>query len=236
MRGFRADASVRWMPSGAGCTVATEGTFSASTVGLMDVTGGVSPQGVVETMHGASMPTLFQQALGAAFFWTAPCVRRLHSVRGQARYRGVSRIECGTNPLARLCARVAGLPPAGNAVLTTVTFDAGQQGETWRRDFGGKQMTSRLAYRDGLLREQLGPMQFRFFLHASEDGTLWWQVAGVRLLGLLPLPVRLFDGVRCREREQEGRYEFLIEVALPLAGLIVRYEGWLEPELADGEP
>jgi len=44
----------------------------------------------------------------------------------------------------------------------------------------------------------------------------------------------LFDGVRCREREREGRYEFLVEAALPLLGLIVRYEGWLEPEDADG--
>lgn len=200
----------------------------------MGAAGGVSPQGVVETMRGASMPTLFQQALGAAFFWTAPCVRRLHSVHGQARYRGISRIECGANPLARLCARAAGLPSAGDAVPTTVTFDASQRGETWRRDFGGKQMISQLAYRDGLLRERLGPMQFRFWLHAGEDGALWWQVVGARLFGVLPLPKGLFDGVRCREREREGRYEFLVEAALPLLGLIVRYEGWLEPEDADG--
>lgn len=223
----------RWMPSGAGCTVATEGAFSAPAIGSMDAAGGVSPQGVVETMHGTVLPTLFQQALGAAFFWTAPCVRRLHSVRGQARYRGLCDIECGTSPLARLCARAAGLPAAGAAVPTTVTFDAGQKGETWRRDFAGKPMVSRLEYRDGLLCERLGPMQFRFFLHAGEDGSLWWQVAGVRLFGLLPVPVKLFDGVRCREREQDGRYEFLVEAALPLAGLIVRYEGWLVPEAAD---
>lgn len=95
-------------------------------------------------------------------------------------------------------------------------------------------MVSQLAYRDGLLRERLGPMQFRFWLHAGEDGVLWWRVAGARLFGVLPLPKRLFDGVRCREREQEGRYEFLVEAALPLMGLIVRYEGWLEPEAADG--
>ena len=33
----------------------------------------------------------------------------------------------------------------------------------------------------------------------------------------------------CREREHEGRYEFLVDARLPLAGRIIRYEGWLAP-------
>ena len=51
----------------------------------------------------------------------------------------------------------------------------------------------------------------------------------MRLFGLLPLPAGWFDGVRCREREHDGRYEFLVEARLPLVGLVVRYEGWLAP-------
>jgi hypothetical protein len=35
--------------------------------------------------------------------------------------------------------------------------------------------------------------------------------------------------VRCREREHDGRYEFLVEARLPLVGLVIRYEGWLLP-------
>lgn len=196
-------------------------------------TGGASPRVRGETMHRSATPTLFQQALGAAYFWLAPCVRHLHGVRGQARYRGITTIERGANPLANLCARAAGLPTAGSAVPTTVVFDASQQGETWQRDFGGRRMTSNLAYRDGLLHERLGIVQFRFWLHVGDDGALWWQVAGVRLFGILPLPQSLFDGVRCREREHEGRYEFLIDASLPLMGRIVRYEGWLEREDGD---
>ena len=46
---------------------------------------------------------------------------------------------------------------------------------------------------------------------------------------LLALPVGLFGRVQCRERAHEGRYEFRVEAALPLVGLLVRYEGWLEP-------
>ena len=72
-----------------------------------------------------------------------------------------------------------------------------------------------------------GAVQFRFWLHVS-DGALWWQVAGVRVFGILPLPVALFEGVHCREREHEGRYEFMVEAGMPWLGRIVRYEGWLE--------
>jgi len=173
-------------------------------------------------------PTLFQRILGSAFYGLAPCVRQLHGVRGTARYAGVASIERGHNPLARLCARIAGLPPAMRDAAATVEFAADAKGESWRRDFGGRRMASRLACRDGLLQERLGPLQFRYILHAR-DGALWWQVARVRLLGLLPLPVALFDGVRCREREHEGRYEFLVEAGLPLLGPVIRYEGWLLP-------
>ena len=178
-------------------------------------------------------PTLFQQALGAAFFNLPDSLRRLHGVRGTARYAGLATIERGRTPLARLCARIAGLPKAMRDAPTAVEFVADPKGETWRRDFGGARMRSRLAWKDGLLREHLGPLQFRYLLHAG-DGAIWWQVVGVRVLGLLPLPASWFDGVRCRESEQAGRYAFLVEADLPLLGRIVRYEGWLEPA-ADAE-
>ena len=173
-------------------------------------------------------PTLFQQALGASFFRLPESLRRLHGTRGLARYAGVASIEGGRNPLARLCARIAGLPRPARDVATTVDFIVDARGETWQRDFGGTRMSSRLAFRDGLLRERLGPLQFRYALLAN-DGAIWWTVAGVRLFGLLPLPASLFDGVRCREFEQDGRYRFLVDASLPVVGRVVRYEGWLEP-------
>lgn len=191
-------------------------------------TAGVSAQ----AMNRASMPTLFQQILGAAFFGLAPCVRQLHGARAQVKYRGVASVERGSHPLAHLCARVAGLPAACKEVPTTVVFDVDPKGETWRRNFGGRQMISTLIYRDGLLHERLGALQFRFWLHVA-DGALWWQVAGVRLFGILPLPVGLFQNVHCCEREADGRYEFTVEAGMPLMGTIVRYAGWLEQVPAD---
>ena len=72
-------------------------------------------------------------------------------------------------------------------------------------------------------------MHFRFVLH-TWDGTIFWNVTGARLLGVLPLPAALFRDIRCSEREVDGRYVFDVEAALPLAGHVVRYHGWLRPE------
>ena len=46
----------------------------------------------------------------------------------------------------------------------------------------------------------------------------------------LTLPTRWFGGVRCREAWRGERYTFLVDVTLPWAGALIRYEGWLEPQ------
>lgn len=89
-------------------------------------------------------------------------------------------------------------------------------------------MHSRLRARDKLLEERVGLLHFRFSLHVYDEA-LHWRVQRVRVLGVLPMPAAWFDGVRCREREHKGRYEFRVEASLPLIGLLVLYQGWLEP-------
>jgi hypothetical protein len=81
----------------------------------------------------------------------------------------------------------------------------------------------------GHLREQLGAVRFEFDLQAREGG-IDWSVRRVWAFGLLPLPTRWFGGVRCREAWQGERYTFLVDVTLPWAGALIRYEGWLEPQ------
>ena len=173
-------------------------------------------------------PTLFQKLLGASFYSLPPSVRMLHGIRGSGRYAGRATIMRGRNPLARLFANIAGLPAAREDVAVTVAFETDAGGETWRRDFGGHPLHTRVRRLGGSLVERLGPLQFRFALHVH-DGVLWWQAVGVRLFGVLPLPVSWFADVHCRESEQDGRYTFLVEASLPLVGQLIRYEGWLEP-------
>ncbi|MEO6366143.1 MAG: DUF4166 domain-containing protein [Luteimonas sp.] len=174
------------------------------------------------------MQTLFQRLLGPSFSTLPSTVQALHAIRGRAVYAGRATISRGRNPVANLFAAIAGLPRTSLDVPTTVEFFADETAETWSRNFGGAQMSSRLTADDGQLAERLGPMQFRFDV-AVRDDAIHWRTAGVRLLDILPLPTAWFAHVRCREREHAGRYEFLVEAALPLIGRVIRYEGWLEP-------
>lgn len=186
------------------------------------------------TVLDSMTPTLFQALLGASFYSLPPAVRALHARRGGNCYAGRADIERGGNLLARLCARIAGLPPAMQDAPLTVTIrdKAGKDrigGEAWHRDFAGHAMVSQLhACGPRLLGERLGPLRFRFSLHVY-DQALHWRVEHVRVLGVLRLPAGWFEQVRCRESEQDGRYAFLVEAGLPLIGNLVRYEGWLEP-------
>jgi hypothetical protein len=117
------------------------------------------------------------------------------------------------------------LPPAGQGSIE-VEIAADAEGESWARHVGGHVMRSRLRARNGVLHERLGLVTFAFRLDAH-DAAIEWKVVHVRALGL-PLPARWFDGVAAREGESDGRYTFDVRAALPLAGLLVRYRGWLD--------
>ena len=167
---------------------------------------------------------LFPRVLGSEFDRLPPRVQRLHR-NGSRSYRGEVTVERGRRWLGRLCAWVARLPPAFvGAIRVDIEVDA--VGERWARHVDGRAMRSRLWARQGLLCERLGPLVFRFRLGVRQ-GRLEWSVARVALLGV-PLPVGLFREVHARESEQAGRYHFDVAAALPLAGLLVHYRGWLD--------
>jgi len=168
---------------------------------------------------------LFERLLGSAFDTLDPCVRTLHRDHGERRYAGEVEVERGRHPLAWLCARATRLPPAGRGSID-VEIIADAAGERWSRRVGAHVMRSRLWARDGLLHERLGAVTFVFRLQAR-GGAIEWSVVRVRALGL-PLPARWFAAVGAREADGEGRYTFDVRAALPIAGLLVRYRGWLD--------
>ena len=170
-------------------------------------------------------PPLFQRVLGNAFDDLQPRVKILHSQEGHQRYRGEVEVSRGRHPLARLLAWATRLPPAGKGAIE-VGIDTDANGERWIRRVGGHAMPSRLWSQEGLLCEQLGLARFGFRL-TVEQGVLVWSIARVHALGL-PLPARWFDAVQAREYESEGRYWFDVAAAMPIAGLLVHYRGWLE--------
>ncbi|MGG6461872.1 DUF4166 domain-containing protein [Solilutibacter silvestris] len=174
--------------------------------------------------------TLFQRLLGAEFFHLAPAIKTLHGRRGEFRYAGIASVRRGRGLPKALLARIARLPPAMEDAPIAIRFNASPESESWQRRFGSASMQTRLQARDGLLKERLGPCTFAYRL-VRVDKELAWTVERARVLGIVPLPAKLFDGVRCRESQDDaGRYCFFVEARLPVLGLLIRYEGWLEPD------
>ncbi len=171
---------------------------------------------------------LFEQVLGAAFGQLPARVRMLHSIDRRQRWSGQGEVLRGSHWLVAPCAWLARLPPPSQ-VPVSVEFLVDAGGERWNRRFGTASMESRLWQRGGQLHEQLGALRFRFGLEVV-DAQILWRAQRVWAFGLVPLPARWFAQVHCREREHAGRYEFLVDVSMPLIGRLIRYEGWLLPE------
>jgi hypothetical protein len=176
--------------------------------------------------HATPHTSLFASLLGDAFDALPSPLRRLHLRTGTARWHGEVEVVRGRSLLALLCGWATRLPPAGTGPIEVeIIADDGR--EQWTRHIAGHAMRSRLRAVDGLLDERLGLVDFRFRL-SSVDHDIVWTVVGVRVLGLLPLPAAWFSQVRARESAEGERYRFEVTAALPLAGPLVHYRGWLE--------
>ncbi|MEO5774074.1 MAG: DUF4166 domain-containing protein [Sphingomicrobium sp.] len=169
---------------------------------------------------------LYRRVLGPAFDALPDAVRGLHYVNRDAGAAGEGRVERGRGLAARALARAMGMPPEGSWPLH-VAFAERDGVETWTRDFGGHRFTSELSGRAGELIERFGPIRFHFTLPAGERG-LSMTLTRWTLFGVL-MPRRLAPAIVAREWEEDGRFRFDVAVAMPLAGRIVRYTGWLMP-------
>ncbi|MDJ0946115.1 MAG: DUF4166 domain-containing protein [Kiloniellales bacterium] len=176
------------------------------------------------------MAPFYRLLLGRGFESLPEPIRQLHDVSDEAVARGRCRIRRGAHPLSRLIGRLFGLPPAGDNLPVKVRFLPQSGGERWYRRFGTHRLASHQvpAGRPGWMFESFGPGRFLIELAAGSEG-LTLALRGVRLLGL-PLPRPLWPRIRAGERVEEGRFVFDVEIALPVAGLLIHYHGHLRPE------
>jgi hypothetical protein len=154
----------------------------------------------------------------------------MHDLHDRFSATGIATVERGTGSLSRLVAAVMGFPKAGQDVPMRVDFERGGCGEVWRREFAGKGFSSTQEEGRGrferLLCERFGP--FAFGLALVLDGrklrlvVRCWSAFGV------PLPLALAPRGEAFESAEDDRFNFHVEIGLPLIGLIVRYRGWLK--------
>jgi len=173
-------------------------------------------------------PPTYARILGTAFDTLPLAVRALHDIGRHTAAVGEGTVTRGRRPLARLVAAAMRFPRTGHYPLR-VDFDARGGAERWTRDFGGHRFASTLsAAGPGQVAERFGPLNFVFDLPAGPEG-LAMHLARWTFLGL-PLPLLLAPRIQAREwQDEHGRFRFEVAVALPIAGDVIRYTGWLRP-------
>ena len=177
-------------------------------------------------------PPLYDAVIGPAMERMAEPIRAFHRAACPARFAGRASVERGANPLTNLVALIIGLPPASADCTIEVLVGCDANGvETWQRTFGASCFTSTqepgAGSWNGLVVERFGPMAFAMAV-VEKGGELHLDLRGWRLLGM-PMPDALGPRIVAFEHASGGRFNFHVDMALPLLGRIVRYRGWLEP-------
>lgn len=180
------------------------------------------------TMHESK---LYENLLGDAWPQLAGPVRAAHRSTSEA--RGVFSIKVGNNRLARLLARYSDLPKSGNEVETLLHIETLRGIEHWQRDFNGHVLTTRQwASKDGLLIESFNGWELGFVL-AEEDGALIYRQCRAYLcFGTLRvrIPLALAPRVHAREHSVGRDTAVEVNVALPLIGTLIAYNGELRTQ------
>lgn len=179
--------------------------------------------------------SIFESFLKPPSFKQLPTsLQKFHSATGHPVWKGKANIENGKSMLARLILRFMKLPHAGTDVPVTVAIERcigrdGERSENWTRSFDRQTFTSTMKHtQNGDFTESFGPLSFSINLHADRKCI---QLPISRWhLGRLPLPLKMAPQLEAMEFEDtQGRFNFDVQIRLPIAGMLVHYKGWLKP-------
>jgi predicted DCC family thiol-disulfide oxidoreductase YuxK len=174
---------------------------------------------------------LFEELLGSVFDSLPDTVQELHRGSGPGTWSGQAQVERGPGLVARCMAKIVGFPVASEGIAVDVVVERQGGSERWQRRFGTQRFASNLSTGKSassrMLVESFGPLRFQIELMPAND-RLNWVLRGGSLWGI-KLPRFLLPRGETYEYEADGRFHFHVELLHPLAGLVVRYRGWLTP-------
>ncbi len=186
-------------------------------------------------MERTDVPHLYPRLLGSAWLDLDPVVRQLHTADRVVTAR--LEVRHGQGLLARIVRSLLRLPRStdGHDAVLRITSDA--RTERWTRTFGRRSLvTIQRALSDGCLGERIGPLEFRFRLHADAGALSYVQVGAVLISGRwsMPLPRWIAPRVEAREERHDGgdRAHVRVEICAPMIGFLMSYEGCLAVEVA----
>lgn len=168
---------------------------------------------------------LYRQALGADFDRLPEVLRQFHCVPAGGSAGGMFRVTRGAGPIRDLVASSMRLPPASAAVPVRLQVAAAAGRERWTRDFGAHRLVTEQWMRGELLIEAAGPIRFGFRLSAS-DGRMLFRMERC-WLGAVPIPMFAAPRVSAWVIGEDCAWQIMVQVDVPVLGMIVRYEGEL---------
>jgi hypothetical protein len=175
--------------------------------------------------------TLYQKLLGQSWYNLPQSLQRMHTHKTVTKVAGLAKVERGTSITSRFIAMIFRFPQAGQEIPVQVVFHPNSNGELWTRTFAGRSFSSwqteGRGRSDKLLNERFGPFTFGLALVINSE-KLHLIVRNWSFLGI-PLPTFLIPNGDSYEYDDHGRFCFNVEIKHLLTGLIVRYNGWLEP-------
>jgi hypothetical protein len=191
-------------------------------------------RGIQTGFRSDATATPYQTVLGAAYARLSLPIQALHRVHTPAQYRGAAKVTGASNVVAKVLARVFGFPSAADEVPVRVDFERDHRGvETWRRTFGQHGFVSTQEAGSGrfehLIVERFGPLAFGLAV-VERSGGLHLVLRRWSALGV-PMPRVLAPRTTAFEHTSDGRFNFSVDIGLPVLGRLVKYEGWLTPRV-----
>ncbi len=173
---------------------------------------------------------VFEKVLSNEFNNLREQVRVLHAPDGPTVWKGQTQAEGPSNILGKLAGLIAGVNVKTGETETTVTITPKPNGEVWERNFGGRTFKSRLTPGKGkneyLMMEHFGPLKFALAL-VHKDQRLYFIPRRWFFLGI-PMPQFLLPKGDTYETVTDSKFEFHVDLQVPIIGRVAKYQGWLE--------
>lgn len=172
------------------------------------------------------MASVYEQVMGSDFELLPFGLAKFHSLSGRYDFKGKVVVLAASNFLARIVARLLGLPLRSGEMPIAFTLVADSSSETWVRNFSGHTMRSTLYANEGFIAERLGPVWLKSGL-AVADGVLQMRIQAVSMFGLA-FPAWCMPRVIADETSTADTLFFNIEVRWAWIGVLVGYSGSLD--------
>lgn len=170
-------------------------------------------------------PSLYRRILGDKLDVLPQPLRKFHESPGGARAQGTFHVTRGPGRLRGWLAALLGFPPTAPNVPLELQVAVEGDRERWIRRFDKHPLETLQWQSRNLLIESGGPMRFGFELIADKSSLRYRLVRA--WFCLVPLPRWLSPRLEGIESHREGGWNVEVKFALPVVGMLIRYEGFV---------